>query len=976
MAFDKEKYKPRLKEYLSQRGVDVSVQGNTQCFNPEHQDDNPSLSVDDTVFNCFGCHISGDIYNAVNIIEGIPKFADQYRFLERFFGDTSAWSSPPPKPRKKFIPDPAAQKKIETWLIEHNDSDKIKAFLDLRAMRTSKKLGLTAAYPESIIPAMIEHLFWWRGLQTAEQELPRPILLGAGIPLTNPKTKEASWGVAGVVVKLGNGFKLHYYKDDKYQKINSKSSETFPMPGTIDKTKPLVLVEGELKAIVCTAAGIENVFSTGGTGGLKDEQIKAYLFDTPEIIICFDNDDGGRKSSGLDPAVKKHIPQRLIDAGYLGRIRIAEIPSDYPDFDPEDLILTGKLDVLLKTLQEAKEYKKPTLFKGYEKQEVQTALMSFAALSVKRLKCLLRKLPIANLDPSDIQPFIATCIQAFDDQETLPLLETWGATPDQLKTTIDITPSFLLNIADKYLSKYLRLQIEKELTPAEELLKRIRIQNVIVEIDFEEIELYSYTKQFVYSGEHRAGAELTASVLNGRMIYVEEDKRFYFFDGHVWKYEPDTAGVIYGILGSVLRYFINIQPTLKNTFFPLVTKIGDSSFLVKVKKLFGDLEGVHKERIHFDNINIKETVTLLDSVMDFTGNSIIFRNSRPEEYRYYVLPYTTEQIKNTVPENFEQYMHSTFPDNDTWETVMCAFSLIQSRNVEDFKNGIFLIGDHDTGKTTMVKLLTAIYKDMVTSVQKDLFVSKNKFSSSGNEATPELAKMINKGAVFVGEIEDDDRLILSRFKMVTGGDPISFRQLHKASDTFQSTAIPVIYTNYLPRFDQHDAAVIRRLIVIPFTQTHKMDSRDTKFPQEILTELKPEFPGIIRTFAEYYIKVKKFYERRIPISKECESRKSVYIKAQENELDEFIKTNIIFDKAGVEIISQLYARYLAYFEYEEGSKNSYSRTYFTQFILKNYGESVERVSKCIDGKTYRCFVGVTLKPIEQVITPPDDDPFA
>lgn len=142
-----------------------------------------------------------------------------------------------------------------------------------------------------------------------------------------------------------------------------------------------------------------------------------------------------------------------------------------------------------------------------------------------------------------------------------------GATPEQLKTKIDITPNHLLKIADKYLSKYLRLQIEKELTPAEELLKRIRIQNVIVEIDFEEIELYSCTKQFVCSGEHRAGAELTASVLNGRMIYVEEDNRFYFFDGHIWQYEPDVAGVIYGILGSVLRHFITIQPALKNTFF-------------------------------------------------------------------------------------------------------------------------------------------------------------------------------------------------------------------------------------------------------------------------------------------------------------------------------------------------------------------------------------------------------------------------
>ena len=62
--------------------------------------------------------------------------------------------------------------------------------------------------------------------------------------------------------------------------------------------------------------------------------------------------------------------------------------------------------------------------------------------------------------------------------------------------------------------------------------------------------------------------------------------------------------------------------------------------------MFGDLEGVHKERVHFDDISIKETVTLLDGVMDLTGDGVTFRGSRPEEYRRYALPYTMEQVKN------------------------------------------------------------------------------------------------------------------------------------------------------------------------------------------------------------------------------------------------------------------------------------------------------------------------------------------
>jgi hypothetical protein len=51
--------------------------------------------------------------------------------------------------------------------------------------------------------------------------------------------------------------------------------------------------------------------------------------------------------------------------------------------------------------------------------------------------------------------------------------------------------------------------------------------------------------------------------------------------------------------------------------------------------------------------------------------------------------------------------------------------------------------------------------------------------------------------------------------------------------------------------------------------------------------------------------------------------------------------------------------------------------------VKNYGSRAERVSKFIDGKTCRCFLGIKLKPVDQIgieiagnNAPPSDDPFA
>ena len=86
MSRDYEKYKPRIKEYLSQKGADTSIPV-AHCFNAsghKHGDANASLQLFDNGFKCYGCGISGDIYDAVEILEGITDKAEQYDFVESF----------------------------------------------------------------------------------------------------------------------------------------------------------------------------------------------------------------------------------------------------------------------------------------------------------------------------------------------------------------------------------------------------------------------------------------------------------------------------------------------------------------------------------------------------------------------------------------------------------------------------------------------------------------------------------------------------------------------------------------------------------------------------------------------------------------------------------------------------------------------------------------------------------------------------
>ena len=262
----------------------------------------------------------------------------------------------------------------------------IRHFLDTRADISTK--STVKSYPAESIPRLVERFFYWPGLREILPVFSRDKLKKIGIPLINPNKDTSTWDSSGVIMKLGKGYKLCFYQKryckgagklcDKNdfcpdfrekgscfgsEKRGSKGCKTFPMPGEIDTSKPVVLVEGEIDALAAAAMGIENIFSTGGTNALTKPLILKYLMDAPEIILCFDADEAGRKASGIEALEendkrRSNIPQTISQAGYTGKVRIAELPpkEEAGGKDPDELILKGRIDTLKQAIAEAKEY--------------------------------------------------------------------------------------------------------------------------------------------------------------------------------------------------------------------------------------------------------------------------------------------------------------------------------------------------------------------------------------------------------------------------------------------------------------------------------------------------------------------------------------------------------------------------------------------------------------------------------------------
>ncbi len=84
------KSKISILQYLADKGIKVRYRRIFRCPTGSHDDEHPSCVVYDNpkgeYIKCFACNLSGDIFNLVGELEGLPTYKEQYYFLIRKYG--------------------------------------------------------------------------------------------------------------------------------------------------------------------------------------------------------------------------------------------------------------------------------------------------------------------------------------------------------------------------------------------------------------------------------------------------------------------------------------------------------------------------------------------------------------------------------------------------------------------------------------------------------------------------------------------------------------------------------------------------------------------------------------------------------------------------------------------------------------------------------------------------------------------------
>jgi putative DNA primase/helicase len=155
-------------------------------------------------------------------------------------------------------------------------------------------------------------------------------------------------------------------------------------------------------------------------------------------------------------------------------------------------------------------------------------------------------------------------------------------------------------------------------------------------------------------------------------------------------------------------------------------------------------------------------------------------------------------------------------------------------------------GKGANGKSTFLETVVFALGDYAMPAEPTLLLAKQ------FDAHPTgVADLLGRRFVITSETEEGRRFNLSTMKLLTGGDTIKARYMHKDFIYFRPSHLLVMATNHLPRIDDGSEAVWRRVRVIPFDVVIPEDQRDEGLGEKLRAEADAVLAWIVAGWSDY-----------------------------------------------------------------------------------------------------------------------------
>ena len=555
------------------------------------------------------------------------------------------------------------------------------------------------------------------------------------------------------------------------------------------------------------------------------------------------------------------------------------------------------------------------------------------SLPVKMLKSILNKIDVSKFDNNDrwLQ-FIMSCISvAGNNQEVHITLEEWSKTDpkynddrsvlkriESFSEIREITAgTFIHFLREENLSQYLINQVVK-LNSISNILLDSESSEIYIpfqEPDYRELAQMPFAREFFETQGNTSAAAILFEALNNHVVYNESDKASYYFDGNKYVELQDYYGIIYTIIYRIIKIlYSNEDPSKENNdlLYKCVIKINTTLWKIMTWKELCSKNGIYNKSIEWDSPKIKETLTTVDGVIDFTNGEIIKRSGYQNEFRKSFFNYTCDEIISAgKPEIFIKFFEELFIMPETMETAKYCVSLGISGNSG---KRLFQMweGSGKNGKSTLLETIKNILgKDKALPFNSDLLLEDG--GNNESYANSSLAKFQGKYFCYSVEAKKNSKLSQNTIKKLTGDDTIDGKELYKNPINFSATWQLIYAVNDLPSFHGDDYAFLDRLLVLPFNRTFYKDEEDKKQwikrgKKEINMKLKDdttsfkeslysEKAAVIKWMIDNYLYLEKELNGVIPESPECKIKKKIYIR-DNDEVGIFIEHFCVIDETG------------------------------------------------------------------------------
>ena len=313
--------------------------------------------------------------------------------------------------------------------------------------------------------------------------------------------------------------------------------------------------------------------------------------------------------------------------------------------------------------------------------------------------------------------------------------------------------------------------------------------------------------------------------------------RIYLYNNGVYKWisENEFKGKIANIVPNLFRRSKDIDEVyklllLENDLYIDNSDLNNNENLICFKNGFLNLDTMKVE-----NHNSKETFSI----------------QIPYEYK------PLKECKKGV--NFERYMDELCDGDDIMKNLLLECMGLAISNIPGYrvKKCLLMVGEKDSGKTQIKKLLTKLIgTEYCSSSELSSMSSRNNKFGTSDLYNKRLA-----GSNDMSYAKIDD---MSMFKQLTGGDTISVEFKGRTPFSYVFTGFLWFLANDYPRFSgKKEMAIYERFLIAPCTHVVPEDMQDP----ELLNKMLDEGEYIVSLCIEHLINLRKRHYKFITSAK-------------------------------------------------------------------------------------------------------------